>query len=73
MSDNEFDRTPSPSSASYRVQRIDLSWSDWRPIAEPIKEDHVLSMQINEYVTPEEYQQFMVQIKWPEPLLLPNS
>ena len=61
--DPEFDRTPAPDYLAYRVQRTDCTWSEWRRLSDPIPEEYVLSVQISEWVTQDEYRQFMAQIK----------
>lgn len=48
----------------YRVQRTNLSWSEWRLIDVPIEERHILSLQINKYVTNEEYAEFVKQLEY---------
>lgn len=63
MSDNPATGNIFPESR-YRVQRTNLSWSEWRHINTPIEEKHILSLQINEYVTKEQYTEFAKQLEY---------
>lgn len=49
--------------ARYRVQLINCEWSEWRDINTPIKEEYILSIQVNEHVTPAQYEEFKKQVK----------
>jgi hypothetical protein len=61
----EFDETPAPKGqCSYRVQKTDCSWSEWKSLAEPIREAHILSFQIGgPPPSTLEYKKFIDQIK----------
>lgn len=51
--------------AQYRLQLPpDARWTEWRNIDIPVKEDHVLSLQICHRATPEQINEFMKQFKW---------
>ena len=52
--------------AKYRLQLPpDARWTEWRDIEVPITEPHILSLQINEEVTPEQYKEFIKQVEFP--------
>lgn len=51
--------------SKYRVQYFDnheLGWSEWRTLDVPIKEKHITCIQLTEYVTKEQYEEFMKKI-----------
>lgn len=53
--------------AQYRLQLPpDARWTEWRDISIPIKEPHILSLQVTEQVTKEQYDEFMKQIEFPK-------
>ena len=59
MTDKEFDQSPpAQGKAQYRVQRMDCSWSDWFPIEYRITDGLILSVQVSEWVTKDQYREF---------------
>lgn len=51
-----------PAFDGYRLQLPpDGRWTEWRPITQPIPEPHVLSLQVTETVTKEQYAEFAKQ------------
>lgn len=65
MTDPEFNQTkPIAGKSQYRVQSFpDLKWSEWRYIYQPIKEELIVSIQLSEWVTKEQANEFAKQIK----------
>lgn len=60
----EFDQTPPKAGqAQYRLQLVDANWTEWRDISVPIKESYVLSIQLSEWVTKQQAEDFWKQIK----------
>ena len=50
---------------AYRLQLPpDGRWTEWRPITASIPEPHILSLQITETVTKEQYAEFAKQITY---------
>lgn len=48
----------------YRIKATTVSqWSEWRNINEPIEEKYIYAFQLREYVSKEQYEQFLKQIK----------
>lgn len=58
----KFPFNDKPTEPMYRLQLPNLNWTEWRPIEEIIKEPYILSLQITEWVTPEQYKEFCKQL-----------
>lgn len=48
--------------SKYCLQLPNGIWTEWRDIDVPVKEPHILTFRLTEYVTKEQYQEFIKQI-----------
>ncbi len=66
MTDPEFDRTRPRLKAGQAMYRCQLPpygyWTEWRDIAVPIREPYILTFELTEGVTEEQYDAFRQQI-----------